>query len=94
MQIPHASGLLYTGLLSGPCTGFIYVVGIGRETAIALARAGWTVVLFARRASQLKETQAACPDPDAVMVVEGDVTKEEDIVRLFNTTIERYGASN
>ena len=65
--------------------------GIGRETAIALARAGWTVVLFARRASQLKETQVACPDPDAVMVVEGDVTKEDDIVRLFNTTVERYG---
>lgn len=67
--------------------------GIGREAALALARAGWSLVLFSRRATLLEDTKRACPDPDACLVVEGDVCSEEDVVRLFQQAVERFGAS-
>ena len=66
--------------------------GIGRETAIALARVGWSLVLFARRGAQLLETKQACPDPEACVIVEGDVTSETDVKRLFEVAIEKFGA--
>ena len=68
------------------------MIGIGRETAITLARAGWSLVLFARRGAQLLETKQACPDPDSCIIVEGDVTSEEDVRKLFELAVERFGA--
>lgn len=68
------------------------LIGIGRETAITLARAGWSLVLFARRGAQLLETKQACPDPDSCIIVEGDVTNEEDVRKLFELAVERFGA--
>ncbi|KAI0823169.1 short-chain dehydrogenase/reductase SDR [Trametes gibbosa] len=65
--------------------------GVGRATAVALAGAGWSVVLFARRAEKLEESKALCADPTRVVVVEGDVTREEDVRRLFETTIDAFG---
>ena len=65
--------------------------GIGREVALALARAGWTLVLFSRRTNLLEETRLACPDPDACLVTQGDVCSEEDVVRLFQLAVERFG---
>ena len=39
----------------------------------------------------LKETQKLCEDPSKVLLEEGDVTKEDDVKRLFHTTVERFG---
>ncbi|KAG8768266.1 hypothetical protein FRC20_005095 [Serendipita sp. 405] len=88
--------------------------GIGRMTARALCKAGWRVVLSARREAELNETANLCrQDYDATesahsggglssandrrvpknltLVVTGDVTKEEDVKRLFETAIAEYG---
>ncbi|KAL7279750.1 hypothetical protein ACG7TL_006157 [Trametes sanguinea] len=65
--------------------------GVGRATAIALAGAGWTLALFARRADSLEETRLLCADPTRVLVVEGDVSNEDDVKRLFQSTISSFG---
>ncbi|KAI0683071.1 short-chain dehydrogenase/reductase SDR [Earliella scabrosa] len=65
--------------------------GVGRATALAFSRAKWSLALFARRAEMLKETQALCEDPSNVHLVEGDVSKEADVVQLFRSTIDRFG---
>ncbi len=65
--------------------------GIGRATAVALSNAGWSTVLFARRLEQLNETKAQCKDPEQCSVIEGDVTKEEDVRHLFQRALERFG---
>ncbi|KAI0718225.1 short-chain dehydrogenase/reductase SDR [Cerioporus squamosus] len=65
--------------------------GIGRATALALSKAGWTLTLFARRADQLQETRKLCSDPSKVLLVEGDVSKEDDVLKLFRLTMENFG---
>ncbi|EIW59556.1 short-chain dehydrogenase/reductase SDR [Trametes versicolor FP-101664 SS1] len=65
--------------------------GVGRASAIALAQAGWSVALLARRADMLEETKALCVDPAKVLLVEGDVAREEDVKRLFQATIDAFG---
>ncbi|KAG8819315.1 hypothetical protein FRC17_010479 [Serendipita sp. 399] len=98
--------------------------GIGRVTARALAcKAGWRVVLSARREIELQETAMLCRKDyatalnrsdgvvgdsvsldsssatedhesvpkDLTLVVPGDVTKEEDVKRLFEATVAEYG---
>ncbi|KAJ7929055.1 hypothetical protein B0H13DRAFT_2248124 [Mycena leptocephala] len=53
--------------------------GIGRESAVALSKAGWNVVLTARRADALQET--------ALLYV----TDEEFVKKLFSETVTRFG---
>ncbi|GJE91931.1 SDR family oxidoreductase [Phanerochaete sordida] len=65
--------------------------GIGKATAVALAKAGWSLVLFARRADALRETQAQCPHPDKVLLVPGDVTNEQQVIDLFQTAVQHFG---
>ncbi|TBU25496.1 short-chain dehydrogenase/reductase SDR [Dichomitus squalens] len=65
--------------------------GVGRATAIALAEAGWSISLFARRANKLQETKQLCKDPSKVLLVEGDVTKEDNVSALFRETVDRFG---
>ncbi|KAI0330806.1 short-chain dehydrogenase/reductase SDR [Cubamyces sp. BRFM 1775] len=65
--------------------------GVGRASAIALARAGWSLALFARRVEMLEETKALCADPSKVLLVAGDVTSEADVKRLFDQTISTHG---
>ncbi|OJT02065.1 Glucose 1-dehydrogenase 3 [Trametes pubescens] len=65
--------------------------GVGRASAIALAQAGWSVALLARRADLLEETKALCVDPSRVLLVSGDVAREEDVKRLFQATIDAFG---
>lgn len=67
--------------------------GIGRVTAITFAKAGWAVVLFARRADRLQETVAGCPDSENTLIVQGDVTDEAAVSRLFASAVERFGMS-
>lgn len=76
--------------------------GIGRATAIALAEAGWSVALTARREAQLLETRSVCIQSrkdrtgtdigeDSFLIAPGDITNEEFIRQLFSKTVEKFG---
>jgi uncharacterized protein len=60
--------------------------GIGRATAIEMARRGANVVIGARRMPQLEETAAACRALGvSAIAVQTDVTKPEECKRLIGT---------
>ncbi|TFK20006.1 short-chain dehydrogenase/reductase SDR [Coprinopsis marcescibilis] len=63
--------------------------GIGQRSAVALSKAGWNVVISARRAEALEETAKECPS--STLVVPGDVTDEGFVKKLFALTLEKYG---
>lgn len=65
--------------------------GIGRATAIRLARDGASVVVSARRGDRLKDLvhEIEAMDGRALAVV-ADVTREDDMQRLVTRTIERF----
>ncbi|KAH0832267.1 hypothetical protein J3R83DRAFT_13255 [Lanmaoa asiatica] len=65
--------------------------GIGRHTAIALSAAGWHLALTARRLPELQETKSACANPEGCILVDGDITEETFVKRLFEQTINRFG---
>jgi NAD(P)-dependent dehydrogenase (short-subunit alcohol dehydrogenase family) len=64
--------------------------GVGRAAAVALAAGGWSVVVAGRRADKLDETLALAPGADGLAVV-ADVTQEDDVARLFQAAVERFG---
>ncbi len=65
--------------------------GIGRGLAAGLASEGAKLVLAARDTNGLKETEAkVVAQGSEALVVPTDVTSEEEIVRLFAKTIERF----
>lgn len=67
--------------------------GIGRETALALAREGVDVALAARRAERLKELAdriEAETDAEA-LVVPTDVREEAAVEALIETSMETFG---
>ncbi|HVX10192.1 MAG TPA: SDR family oxidoreductase [Pirellulales bacterium] len=66
--------------------------GLGRAIAAAFAKRGASVVITARRADQLAAAaeELRAPGHD-VSAVAADVTRDEDVERLFAKTIERYG---
>ena len=63
--------------------------GIGSATARLVARAGGLPVLAARREKELLEAATAC-GPEALAVV-ADVTRRDDIQRIFDQAIARHG---
>jgi NAD(P)-dependent dehydrogenase (short-subunit alcohol dehydrogenase family) len=66
--------------------------GIGRAAALALARAGWTVHLAGRRASELDATAAlATAGVGALVPVPTDVTDEAAVAQLFATARKNTG---
>ncbi|TFL02343.1 short-chain dehydrogenase/reductase SDR [Pterulicium gracile] len=66
--------------------------GIGRTTAITFSKAGWNVVLTARRIDALQETLASCANSDAAcLLVPGDVTNEEFVSSLFAQAVVKFG---
>lgn len=74
--------------------------GIGRASAIALARDGWVVVVAGRRAEQLQETidlakgggrSTGMGRPVELYAVVGDLTKAEDVEALFAAVKGKYG---
>jgi len=78
----------------GKLTGQAAVVtgasaGIGLAAAIALAEDGAKVVLFGRREGPLREAASAIGE--AASYVCGDVTRMDDLDRLFQTSKERHG---
>jgi len=62
--------------------------GIGRATALALARAGARPVLVARRAGELDEVAAACGS-DALAVA-ADVTDPDAVEEVARRAVERF----
>ena len=66
--------------------------GVGRASALALLRDGWTVVLTGRRMELLQMTkQMAGDDADRALAVTTDVTEAASIAALFARVREDYG---
>lgn len=66
--------------------------GIGREIALALARGGADLVLAGRDPATLEATGAMVAERGADHIaVRTDVTSEEDVDRLVQETITRFG---
>jgi len=66
--------------------------GIGKSTAVALAAAGWNVVLTGRRQSAINETADMIAHPPAYLTIAGDITNEDFVRELFSSTIAKFGA--
>lgn len=64
--------------------------GIGRAAAVALAGAGWNVVLAGRRADALAET-AALAGGGGVLAVHTDVTDPDAVTALFAAAQAKFG---
>jgi len=62
--------------------------GIGAASARALASDGWTVVLAGRRREAL---EAVAAGHDRLDPVPADVTDEDSVSGLFETTVRRHG---
>ena len=66
--------------------------GVGRATAIQFAREGAQVVLFSRTRSHLEETASIITQAGGrVLAIAGDVSREEDVMVLFERVRESYG---
>ncbi|MBN8873446.1 MAG: SDR family oxidoreductase [Rhodospirillales bacterium] len=64
--------------------------GIGRASALALARDGWSVALAGRRKDALEET-AGMGDAARMLVVPTDVTDPDQVAALFAKVKQTYG---
>src|SRR5215212_468762 len=64
--------------------------GIGHATALALAQRGVSVVLVGRSESALQDV--ASEIGANALAVAADVSRPEDIERVINATLERFGA--
>jgi NAD(P)-dependent dehydrogenase (short-subunit alcohol dehydrogenase family) len=64
--------------------------GIGRATALALMRAGWSVALAGRRADALKETAHLAGDGSS-LILPTDVSDPASVEGLFDVTRTRFG---
>lgn len=67
--------------------------GIGLATAVLFAEQGAKVVGSGRNEANLEKMKAACLAKNAsceVLLVTGDVTKEADVERLVNTTLDHF----
>ena len=66
--------------------------GIGRATAVALVRAGWSVTLTGRRREPLEAT-AVLADPEGrnTLIYPADVGDEAEVEALFKTSRNRFG---
>jgi NADP-dependent 3-hydroxy acid dehydrogenase YdfG len=66
--------------------------GIGRASAVGLAREGAKVALSGRRREPLEETaQAIRTSGGEALVVPGDVSNAQDVDRLFTTVEQQWG---
>jgi NAD(P)-dependent dehydrogenase (short-subunit alcohol dehydrogenase family) len=66
--------------------------GIGRATALALLREGYSVVLAGRRPGALEQTAAeAGPDSARALAVPADVSDAASVRALFEKTKEAFG---
>src|SRR3972149_9904249 len=67
--------------------------GLGKAVAAALAAEGAQVAICARDAAVLEATAGEMARTGAsVIPVAGDVTREEDVRRVVDATLQRFGA--
>jgi NAD(P)-dependent dehydrogenase (short-subunit alcohol dehydrogenase family) len=82
---------------SGAATGRIAIItgagsGIGRASALALVREGWSVTLAGRRKEPLVETaELAGRARDRTLVVPTDVADPDAMRAMFDATRSRFG---
>jgi len=69
--------------------------GIGAATAILFAKSGAQVVVTGRNVSKVQSVAKQCsdvsPNESKALEVVADITREEDIERLIETTINTFG---
>lgn len=66
--------------------------GVGQATARLFARQGARAVLFSQTAAHLDETlDQIRNDGHAALAMAGDVSREEDVHKLFEQTVRLYG---
>jgi NAD(P)-dependent dehydrogenase (short-subunit alcohol dehydrogenase family) len=65
--------------------------GIGKASALALIKAGFTVVLTARRKDKLDEAAAEGAKLGKCLAVPSDMTDPQSIAALFATVKEKFG---
>lgn len=65
--------------------------GIGRATAVALAREGYRLALVGRRAEPLAQTAAALPSGSHSIQIIADVAKPEDAARMIDAAAAAFG---
>ena len=66
--------------------------GVGRVSALGLAKDGWSMALAGRRAEALEETIAqAGTDGDRMIAVTTDVTDPDSVRALFDATRDKFG---
>ncbi len=63
--------------------------GIGKSTALTFLRDGFRVVLAGREKDKLEAVAAA--GGGVSLVVEADVTQPDDVARMFDATIAKFG---
>src|SRR5689334_9244879 len=63
--------------------------GIGRATAVAMARLGYRLILVARTRADLEETARLAGAPDA-LCLPGDVTDAEQVRSLVHVAVDRF----
>lgn len=69
--------------------------GVGRELAREFARQGARVVCAARRKEKIKKTAALIEEEGGKAIyLKTDVTENEQVQRLFETTIDTYGQAD
>jgi NAD(P)-dependent dehydrogenase (short-subunit alcohol dehydrogenase family) len=64
---------------------------VGRAAALALARAGWAVVLAGRRKDALDETAGMAPAGARILAVPTDVSDPASVAALFAATKREFG---
>ncbi|KAL2840290.1 hypothetical protein BJY01DRAFT_218579 [Aspergillus pseudoustus] len=65
--------------------------GIGRATALALAKDGASVVVNYISSSAAAEEVVAEIGSDRAVAIQADVSKKDDITRLIKETVDRFG---
>lgn len=65
--------------------------GVGRASALALCRDGWTVYLTGRRAGRLLDTARQAPDPNRATSIAMDVTDDAAVAALFDRIDRDHG---
>jgi meso-butanediol dehydrogenase/(S,S)-butanediol dehydrogenase/diacetyl reductase len=65
--------------------------GIGAATAKMLVRRGWSVTIFGRTESKLQAVLADIGRAEHTLAVQGDVGDRDDVRRLLDGHLERFG---
>jgi NAD(P)-dependent dehydrogenase (short-subunit alcohol dehydrogenase family) len=68
--------------------------GIGKAAALALNAAGWTVCVTARRKDALDITVEEMSDSQRGLAIPADLSKPEDVKRVFETIKQKFGMSS